>query len=136
MRYVLTLAVLAALAGCALQPKIESASDLADALAREGFTAESREPIDFSEMRYAKIDEAITMRGEGLTVDILHITDPHTYDVLTSASVLLAAIGGKTDSPALTPPDIISRQPFVVVVRQEPEAGGVRAAVEDLLPAS
>lgn len=135
MRYALTILALAALAGCALKPKIESASDLADALEKEGFAAQTREPIDVSDIRYAKIDEAFSMRGDGLAVDILQITDARTYDVLTSASALLTAIGGKMDSTALTPPEIVARQPFVVVIREEPEAGSVRAAVEDLLPA-
>jgi hypothetical protein len=122
------------IAGCVAQPNVETAADLADAIEDAGYAIDSRTAIDFSGMQHARIDEGYTLRGDGLLVEVLRISDARTFDLMTSASALLTAIGAKTESEALTPPDIVQRRPFVVVIRQEPEQGGIRQTVERVVP--
>lgn len=113
---------------------IESADDLASALRRRGIEFQQSEPLEFSELRFAKIDEGRRLSGEGLRIDILRIEDRRTYEMARSAQSLLTALAGAAAQEVLEPPTVVARHPFVVVIYAEPEPGKTRRIVEEILP--
>ena len=121
------------LAGCASTPPIETANQLAQALQREGIVYDSAEPFDFSGMAPAKIDEGLGLSGQNLEVAILRITDERTYKMTANAAFLLAVVKDRAPNLPAPPPDLYLSKPFAVVIRLEPEAGQVRAALEKIL---
>jgi hypothetical protein len=131
------LLVLAALStaatGCARAVRIETAGGLAQALKRGGIAYDTTEPLDFSNMPVAKIDEGLGLTGKNLEVAILRITDPRTYKLAAGAGFLLAVVKDRTPDLPAPPPDLYLSTPFVVVIRAEPVTGQVRAALKKLL---
>ncbi len=124
---------LSILACSALKP-IESAEDLAIALKDGGIAIQTQEPIDFSSMRFAKIDEGLSLRGESVRIDILRIEDERTFKVMVGAGNLLTGLGDLLESEAAGPPDTYVRRPFALIIREEPRPGEVREILSRLLP--
>lgn len=122
------------LSACALQPRIETAADLAAALKRNGVAFTEAQPESFGEMRYAKIDEGLTLTGENLHINILRISDPRAYKVTTSATFILGLVKNVAPEMQQQPPEIYLSEPFAVVIRAEPAEGHVRAALEKIIP--
>lgn len=128
----LALAAITILACCSA-PRIDTVDALVAALERQGFAFTERTPFSLN-IRYARIDESIALEGDGLTMEILRITDRRTWGVVSDGAMILALAESRAGREFPGRPDIIVRAPFVVVVRQEPAPGAVRAAVESLLP--
>jgi len=123
--------------GCGLLERflpIENADDLAAALKRRGVAYTETEPLDFSGMRFAKIEEGLRLKGEKLTVEILRIEDNRTFEMAVGAGFLMSLFGSSEETKSLDPPESVVRRPFVVVVRQEPNPGQVGAIVRELIP--
>ncbi len=129
----LILALSVGVAGCASTPPILTAADLAEALQRGGVAYDSAESFDFSGMAPARIDEGLGLTGQNLEVAILRITDERTYKQLGNAAFLLALVEKRAPSLPAAPPELYFSKPFAVVIRAEPEAGQVRAALEKIL---
>ena len=49
--------------------------------------------------------------------------------------VFLGAVEVKTGQPLPGKPDMFVRKPFIIIVRQEPEKGQVKAALKRVFPA-
>ncbi len=128
---IITLAV--ALAGCATAPRITTADDLAQALKQGGIAYDTAEPFDFSGMAPARIDEGLGLSGQNLEVAILRITDERTYKMTANAAFLLAVVKDRAPNLPAPPPDLYLSKPFAIVIRLEPEAGQVRAALKKIL---
>jgi len=122
------------LSACAIKPRIESAADLAAALQRNGIVHTAATPVDVSIVRFAKIDEGLTLTGENLNVTILRITDPRTYKVATSATFILGFVKSAAPEMPDQPPEVYLSNPFAVIIRAEPAEGAVRAALEKIIP--
>jgi hypothetical protein len=121
--------------GCGgLSPKLDTAGDLAQALKDGGVAWETSSGISFGSMRYAKIDEGIALEGDGVRVDILRITDHRTYNIMSSAAALMGIMGDELDESAVQPPEIYRSEPFVIVIRNEPQSGQVASVLENILP--
>jgi hypothetical protein len=114
-------------------PRVQTVEDLAAALERRGFEFTERERLHLN-IRHARIDETMSFTGDGLTVEIMHITDRRTWGVVSDGAAMLLIAEAASGAAFPGKPDIIVRQPFIVVVREEPEAGAVRAAVNAILP--
>ncbi len=123
------------LAGCGgSSSKLETAEDLAQALKDRGVAWETSSDISLGSMEYAKIDEGIVLEGEGLSVEILRITDRRTYNIMSKAATFIGAMGDELDDSAVQPPDLYRSEPLVIVIRKEPQPGQVVSILEKLLP--
>ena len=131
---VVTVAGCLVLSACSPLKPIESVEDLALALKNGGIAYQTLEPIDFSSMRFAKIDEGLSLRGESVRIDILRIEDERTFKVMVGAGNLLTGLGDLLENEAAGPPDTYVRRPFAVIIREEPRPGEVREILSRLLP--
>lgn len=131
---IISLLVALIAAGCALQPKIETAADLAAALKRNGIAFSATEPIDVANIPIARIDEGLSLTGENLQIEILRITDDRTYKITSSATSILLLVKAKAPEMPQQPPDVYLSKPFAVIIRAEPTEGAVRAALEKIIP--
>jgi hypothetical protein len=127
---------LLSLTACALQPRIETLDDLTKALKNNGIQYDSTSPLDFSGMRFAQIDEGVRITGKDLHVELLRVEDDRTFKVVSGAGTLLGALDKTLEDTPADPPEVITRRPFVVVVRAEPEPGQVRRVLDRVLPGS
>lgn len=130
--FILIMAGLAGSAWVGCSRPINTCSDLAGALRRDGVPWETSEPIEMKGMAYAKIDECVALTGEMLHVEIFRITDRRTFDNFGRAAVLLGAAEFKSGQRLPGRPDLFSHEPFVIVVRMEPEKGLVQTALNDI----
>jgi len=119
--------------GCTRAERIETAGDLAKALQREGLAYATQEPASLPDMKYGRIDEGVTLAASGLSVDIIRIEDKRTYKAFLGMGALLVAAERKTGERLPGRPDIYSRRPFIVVVREEPNPGDVKRALNAVL---
>ena len=126
--------LVAVVAGCAIQPKIETADDLADALKRKGVVFVSNESIEVPNLPFGRIDEGLSLTGENLQVEILRITDDRTYSVATGAASILLLVKAKAPEMPAQAPDVYLSKPFAVIIRAEPTEGAVRTALEKIIP--
>jgi hypothetical protein len=122
------------LAACAIEPRIETLDDLTNALKNNGIQFDSASPLDFSGMRFAQVDEGVRITGNGLHVELLRVEDDRTFKVVSGASAFLETLSKSVEELPLHPPEVITRDPFVVVIRMEPEPGQVRRVLDRLLP--
>ena len=125
--------VLFAVCGCTSPEKIETAADLAAALQREGLHYATQEPAKLPKMKYGRIDEGITLKADGLSVDIVRIEDERTYKAFLGVGAIIGAAEAKTGQRLPKRPDLYSRRPFVVIVREEPNPGEVKQILEAVL---
>jgi len=133
LHYLLAFALACTAAGCASTPPIETAADLAQALKDAGVAYDTAEPFDFSGLSPARIDEGLGLTGKDLEVAILRITDERTYKQAANAAFLLAVVKDRAPNLPAPPPDLYLSKPFAVVIRLEPQAGQVRAALKKIL---
>lgn len=121
-------------AACNTAPRIDTVDDLATALKDHGIAFDTTEPIDFSNLRFARIDEGVTLTGENLHVELLRIEDERTFNLASGASAFLAFLADNAGENFPRPPEVIARQPFVAIVRNEPEPGAIKRVLDELLP--
>ena len=126
--------IAACLSACSRPQTLETADDLASALKDAGLQYDTTEGIDTSNMRYAKIDQAIALTGDNLNVEILLIEDRHTYDLAKKAQEQISLNGALHDSSVIDDPTIYARRPYFIVIRQEPQAGDVLEVLQKILP--
>jgi hypothetical protein len=119
--------------GCTGMEKIETATDLAAALQRGGLDYATREPAKLPKMQYGRIDEGITLAGDGLSVDIVRIEDERTYKAFLGAGAILGVAEAKTGQRLPERPDLYSKGPFVIIVREEPSPGEVKQVLDAVL---
>ncbi|NOX96610.1 MAG: hypothetical protein GXO98_00805 [Nitrospirae bacterium] len=121
--------------GCGKKENIDTAKKLATALKREGVNYEKIERVDTQKMKYAKMDEAIALKGNNLWVVIFRIEDKKTYEISERAVALLGRVKGSTKKriPNL-PNNIYYKKPFIILVREEPEQGEIRQALGRIFP--
>jgi len=113
---------------------VDTVDDLATALKQNGIVYRTREAVDLSQFKYAKIDEAVALKGNKLWIEIFHITHEKTYKSFAGSSVLLAAAEAKTQRKFPGNPDIYFKKPFIIIVRQEPQKGNVKKALKEIFP--
>lgn len=115
--------------------KIDTAEKLAAALKRKGIDYHTIEPVDAPAGRFAKVDEAIALKGDNLWVEILRIEDQRTYKLFLGSAVFLFAVEKKADKdlPGM-PVNVLSKKPFLLVVREEPEKDTVKQALNKIFP--
>lgn len=118
---------------CSGRPRLTTASDVAAALQTEGLPFTSQAAASLPKMRYGRIDEGLTLRGENLSVDIIRIEDERTYKAFLGMGALLGAAEAKTGDRLPGRPDLFTYRPFVIVVRSEPKPGMVRSALKAVL---
>lgn len=116
-------------AGCMDRQKIETAADLAGALQREGLDYATQVPAALPKMRAGRIDEGISLQGDGLSVDIIRIEDERTYKAFRGMGALLGVAEATAGQRLPQRPDLYSHQPFVIVVREEPNPGQIQKAL-------
>jgi hypothetical protein len=115
--------------------KIDTAEKLAAALKRKGVDYQTIEPLEAPKGRFAKVDEAVALKGENLWVEIFRIEDQRTYKLFVGAGAFLFTVEKKIekDIPDL-PVTMLARKPFVIVVREEPVKDHVKQALNRIFP--
>ena len=113
---------------------INTVDDLATALKQNGIVYRTRETVNLSRFKYAKIDEAVALKGDELWIEIFHITHEKTYKSFVGSSVLLVAAEVKTQRELPGKPVVYFKKPFIIIVRQEPQKGGVKKALKKIFP--
>ena len=128
---------LVVLTACSLPgSQIHTADDLAQALEKGGLAFTERSRANLSQFRHARIDEGLELRGDGIAVDILRITDRRTWNVYSDGVAFLGIAEAAAGTSFPGKPDVVVRRPFIVIVREEPVAGRVRGIVERLVKES
>lgn len=119
---------------CNTLAPIETVEDLAKALKNNGIAYDATTPLDFSGMPFAQVDEGVRITGNGLHVELLRVEDDRTFKVVSGAGALLGVLDKTLKDTPVNPPEVIARDPFVVVVRSEPGPGQVRRVLDRVLP--
>jgi hypothetical protein len=115
------------LSGCSKD--IDSVDKLLEQLKKQGIVYTSTERISLRGFKHARVEEAVSLQGEELDVEIYRIEDRRTYKAFGGMVLLLAAAEHKTGEPLPERPQLYSKRPFVIVVRREPETGCVKEAL-------
>ncbi len=119
---------------------INSAQKLADAFRKNGITYSSATKVPVKEHKNArtgqslKVNEALDLRGQELYVEIMRISDRHTFDAfrpVLEVSLAMFETGYKKPRGSMS---AYLKYPFVVIVLDEPENGGVYAALRKIFP--
>jgi len=126
-------AVLAIATGCQPGVTINGVDDIANALVNEGLNVESREQLPKPKSRHFRFDEAIALNGPELRIEITRIDDEKVYKIARSAVALIALAENDAEQRFPGRPDVYLSQPYMIVVRQEPQAGQVQAALSKIL---
>lgn len=84
-------------------------------------------------MKHGRIDEGITVKSDRLSVDIVRIEDERTYKAFLGMGALLGVAEAKAGQRLPKRPDLYSRRPFVIIVREEPAPGQVKQILEAVL---
>ena len=122
-------------AGCGAAKTPSTVQDLADALRAGGVTYQSTGRSELpAKVKHARIDESLVLAGENLNVEILRIEDERTFKLFRSSVMLLIAAEAKVGQALPGRPPVYVHRPFVVIVRQEPQAGQVKAALSRVWP--
>jgi nucleotide-binding universal stress UspA family protein len=121
-------------AGCGAG-RIETAADLAAALKTNGVAFEQTEPSAATQIPGVNYAESIRLRGAGLDVEIIRVADQRSFDLTVTAVKLgsvMSGLIGSSESRKMA--SATWRDPFVVVVYEEPRAGPVGEAVRRVFP--
>ena len=125
--------------GCSLFG-ISTAEKLAAALRSKGITYRTATKVPIKSNRNAatgeslKVNEALDLKGEDFYAEIMRINDKRSYEKFKPAlemSLAMIEMGYKRP-PASVPAYL--KYPFVIVVINEPESGGVYAALKKIFP--
>ncbi|MCC6490297.1 MAG: hypothetical protein IT364_22630 [Candidatus Hydrogenedentes bacterium] len=133
-RIVLCIVFAAAIAACQAAPKIETASGLVSALQQRGVPFTSQEPAPIPQGDKFRFDEGITLKGESLWVDVLRISDRRVFDIAKGAGGILVVAEAVAGQPIPGKPEVYTRYPFVVIIRQQPEGSTLANTLVELLP--
>ena len=119
---------------------INSAEKLAAALRSKGITYQTATKVPVKANRNAttgenlKVNEALDLKGEDFYAEIMRINDKRSYEKFKPAlQMSLAMIEMGYKKPPASIPAYL-KYPFVVVVIDEPESGGVYAALKKIFP--
>ena len=124
------LLTLAQFSGC--NPTPGSVNALATKLKNDGVSWETKEKLNVSSIKHAQIDEAISIKGEMLHIDIYRITHKKTFDMMGNAVILLGAAEQKIGQPLPQKPEVYIREPYVIAIRMEPEPGLIKEKLDNL----
>ena len=130
----LMLLLVAILTGGCGSTEIQTASDIVAALEKEGIKYTTVEPADISQLKKVTIDEAVVMTHDSLHVEILRIERDKHFKIFAGMRVFLAVAEAQSGKTFAGRPDIFTSQPFIIIVRHEPEKGQVRAALKKIFP--
>jgi len=115
--------------------RMNTAEALALALKNEGLNYKVIESIDTSDIKYAKIDEAIALKGANLHIKIFRIEDEKTYKFFAGTLGLVAVFKEKFGKKTLeTPKNAFLKKPFVIVIKNEPCKGIVKQTLQKFFP--
>lgn len=138
MFYARVLASIAAMvalgSGCTGSKSYGTVDALLGAMQSRGLQFEERGPVPMPQGRHFRFDEGVRVSAADLWVEIIRIDDPKVFDIARSASALLVLTEADAGRALPGKPEIYPRQPFVVVVRQEPEPGQVLRILNTVLP--
>lgn len=129
----LVAALTLACTACNSKPTINNAADLTAQLQRSGLNIESQEQLPKPKGRHFRWDEGVGLNGPDLRIEIIRIDDEKIYKIAVSAGVIIAL--GENEAGQRFPgrPDIYYSQPYMIVVRQEPQKGQVQAALQEIV---
>jgi hypothetical protein len=122
------------LAACSMAPTIETAGDLVSELQKRGVAITSQEPAPTPQGQHFRFDEGITVKGENLWIDILRISDRKVFNIAKDGAGLLVIAEASAGQEIPGKPEIYTRYPFVVVIRQQPQGADLLGAMKTILP--
>lgn len=124
--------VLVVVVNLSCEKRVTTVTDLASAIKRNGIHYHTTAPVDLSAFRYAQIDEALALTGDNLRVELFRINNEKTYKLFLGSCLLLAAAEAKTQQRLPGRPDIYSKRPFIIIVREEPRKGEVKKTLDKI----
>lgn len=119
---------------CTSAPRIVVVDDLVAQLRNAGIRIDTQGPAPRPTGQYFRFDEGVRVKGPNLFLDILRIEDRHVFDIAKSAGAILALADASAAQPIPDNPAVYARHPFVVIVREQPEAAGLHGTLAKLLP--
>ncbi|OPZ84299.1 MAG: hypothetical protein BWY76_01901 [bacterium ADurb.Bin429] len=118
-------------AGCS--GNVDTAGKLANALKKKGVNYTATEALAMPPLPMGyEADEAIALTGDNLRVEIYRVESEKYFKIFHTAVMTAVVFDGATPGTMRTKP--IARQPFIVVIRQEPRPGGVKDAMDQIIP--
>lgn len=124
-----------AIAGCGGTKSYSTVDGLLGALEAVGLRFEERGTVPMPDGKHFRFDEGVRVSGPGLWVEIIRIDDPKVFEIAEGGAAFLALAEASSGREFPGKPEVYARQPFLVVVREEPEAGHVAGLLERVLPA-
>lgn len=122
------------LAACSMAPKIDTAGDLVSELQKRGVAITSQEAAPTPQGQHFRFDERITVKGENLWIDILRISDRKVFNIAKDGAGLLVIAEASAGQEIPGKPEIYTRYPFVVIIRQQPQGADLLGAMKTVLP--
>jgi len=133
MKRVFVIAVCIVMTACAM-PRPTTAQGVADGLEANGISYDSIQQAKKPEGRHFRFDEGIVLVADDLWVEIIRIEDERTFGIAEDASGLFKITEAVVGRELPGKPELYTRQPFLIIVRQEPEQGQVLEALNEVLP--
>lgn len=122
---------LTACGGTARYPNIDA---LAPAMKAEGLAYTDSRSLPAPKGRHLRIDEGRVLFSDAFWVEIMRIEDKKVFDIARRAAGILTIAEAYTERKFPGKPEIYTRAPYVIIVREEPEPGFVLSIVNALLP--
>ncbi len=113
--------------------QIGSVRELAEILQEKGINFNSIEHIDVSDLRHAKIDESIRLKGDNINIEIYRIEDKRTYELFISAGVFIFVVENESGVDLQNTPDnIFTHKPYIIVLKQEQNPGELKIILNEI----
>lgn len=118
------------LTGCTSEP--DSVKEVARQLKKRNISWTIMKPLDVSRIKYARFEEAYTLQGSGIDLDIFMITDQRTFENFGRIIVLFATSERKIGQKLPGRPDVYIHKPYAFAIREEPEPGQIKSALKEI----
>jgi hypothetical protein len=118
----------------AAQKGYATSAELVEALADAGLVYTDTTPLPQPTGGRFRFDECVAYSSDELWVEIIRIEDKKIFDLARQAMGILVIAQAKVGREFPGKPEAYTRQPFVIIVRQEPQPGHVLALLNQVLP--
>ncbi|KQC14515.1 MAG: hypothetical protein APR63_14095 [Desulfuromonas sp. SDB] len=112
--------------------KIENVEELSLQLKSRGLDIVSEDSLDITSLTHARIEEAVLVQGENLKIEIYRIEDQRTFKLFIGSGILISGIEEELGEVSEIPEKMWFKQPFIVIIREEPQPGLVAEALDEV----
>lgn len=119
------LLVLLLLSACSAKSPPTNTTELAERLYAGGLLYTEVVALPKPQGKHLRFDEAVALKSDTHWVELVRVDNKKVFGIAAQAAGLLSITEAKIGRELPGKPAIYTRYPFIIVVRQEPVAGGV-----------